>query len=135
MKPALTTRIVLLGGLLFSAACAHSDQVRCIYNYGGAEGEIVARATTSPYTAPRSKLSNYFSFRIVFQTEPVDLAAINLYTYDERDNGPALVHQARYPYPPAQHANSPYGFTGLNFVYAAPSESELQYWCLLESST
>lgn len=111
---------------------AHAQQVRCTYDYGGMRGEIAVPPARSPYRVPAEKIGSYFSLRIVFQTEPVDLAAINLQVFDERDSGPALVQQARHPYPPAQSADAPHGFTGLNFVYASPSESELQYWCRFE---
>lgn len=124
-----------LAGLLFATATlAQAQQVSCTYSYGGTPGKITARPTTSPYTVPANKIGSYFSLRIIFQVEPADLAAITLHVYDERDTGPALVHQARHPYPPAQQASAPYGFTGLNFVHASPSESELQYWCRLEAS-
>lgn len=111
--------------LLSTAVLAES--VACHVSYGGSTTLIEAFPVVSPYRVPATTVGSYFLFRIVFQKEPADLAAVKLYTYADRDGGPAIIHQGIYPYPLANSAM--YGFSGLNFVYEPVRDSELQYWC------
>lgn len=119
--------------LLASLPAAKAEQVVCHYTYGGETKVLVANPMKSPYMAKGIKVGSYFQFRLVFQNEPADLAVIKIYTYVDRDEGPALIHQASFPYPPADKATSPYGFSGLQFVYEPVRDSELQYWCGMEA--
>jgi hypothetical protein len=79
-------------------------------------------------------IGSYFLFRMVFQKEPAELAAIKLYvladpTADRAD--PA----GNTPLPAAcAKASAGYGFTGLNSVYEPIRDGELQYWCELSPS-
>lgn len=119
--------------LLIFAHAARAEQVVCHYTYGGETRLLAAHPVTSPYAEKGIKVGSYFQFRLVFQNEPPDLAAIKVYTYVDRDEGPALIHQASFPYPPPGKAASPYGFSGLHFVYEPVRDSELQYWCGMEA--
>jgi hypothetical protein len=124
MKRALATAL-----LLGSIPVAGAGQVVCHYTYGGETRVLAAHPVKSPYAEKGIKVGSYFQFRPVFQDEPAGLAAIKIYTYVDRDEGPTLIHQASFPYPPPNNTSSPYGFTGLHFVYEPVRDSELQYWC------
>lgn len=119
--------------LLLLPAAVHAEQALCHYTYGGETKQLAASPVASPYAVPDIAIGSYFHFRVVFQKQPADLASIKVYTYTERDDGPVLIHQATYPYPPASRA-ARYGFSGLQFVYEPMGDGELQYWCELEKS-
>lgn len=122
-----------LAALLLTVALpAVADEVACHLNYGGESRVITAAPVTNPYEVRATAIGSYFLFRIVFRKEPADLAAIKLYTYADRDEGPVIIHQATWHYPPP--AAAVHGFTGLNFVYEPVRDGELQYWCELKEA-
>ena len=122
----------LAAALIAAAVPAHAASVACHVTYGGETQIIRAAATTQPLTVAPVAIGSYFLFRIVFRREPADLATIRLSTYADRDEGPAIIHQATYHYPPPVAAV--HGFTGLNFVYEPVRDGELQYWCELREA-
>ncbi|MDP2879743.1 MAG: hypothetical protein Q8N74_09510 [Sulfuricella sp.] len=115
--------------LLATAHAASAEQVVCHYTYGGETQLLAALPVKSPYAVTGIRVGSYFLFRLVFQDEPAESAAIKVYTYVDRDEVPTLIHQASFPYPPAANAATSYGFSGLHFVYEPVRDSELQYWC------
>lgn len=117
--------------MLPGAACA--QEVACHYDYGGEPKVLVARPVASPYTVPAIEVGSHLRFRVVFQTEPRDLASIKIYAYAAEKDGATLVHQATYPYPLPQTAGPKgrYGFTGLHSAFEPSLGAELQYWCEL----
>ena len=121
----------LLCSLLAAAALpvAAAEQVACHYTYGGETKTLTARSVASPYGVKPIQVGSYFLFRVVFQKMPADLASIKVYTYADREGGPALVHQASYPYPVKTVGGKSYGFTGQQWVYEPVRDGELQYWC------
>ncbi|MBZ0106956.1 MAG: hypothetical protein K8H84_15165 [Sulfuricella denitrificans] len=122
--------------LLVSIPAASAGQVLCHYTYGGETRILAVQAVKSPYAVRGVKVGSYFQFRPVFQSEPADQAAIKIYTYVERDEGPTLIHQSSFPYPLLQNsAASPYGFSGLHRVYEPARDGELQYWCEMDAGT
>ncbi len=78
----------------------NAEQVVCHYTYGGETRIHAAQPVKTPYAEKGIKVGSYFQFRPVFQDEPAGHAAIKIYTYVDRDEGPALIHQASFPYPP-----------------------------------
>ena len=106
--------------------------VACHVTYGGETRTISAAATTQPLAVAPVSIGSYFLFRIVFRQEPADLATIRLTTYADRDEGPTIIHQATYAYPPAPAVV--HGFTGLNFVYEPVRDGELRYWCEMKDA-
>lgn len=118
----------LIAAALTQPALAAS--VACHLTYGGETRIVSAGPTTAPATVAPVAIGSYFLFRIVFRQEPADLAGIKLYAYADRDEGPVIIHQATYPYPPPAAAVN--GFSGLNFVYEPVRDGELQYWCELK---
>jgi hypothetical protein len=128
-KPAALIRTLPLL-LLPGVACA--QEVACHYEYGGEPKVLVAKPVASPYTVPAIEVGSHLKFRVVFQTQPRDLASIKLYAYAAEDDGATLVHQATYPYPlPKTVGKSRYGFTGLHSAFEPVLGAELQYWCEL----
>lgn len=121
-------RLAALALLAFSATAAAQPQVACRYTYGGETLELAAEPVDSPYGVEGIAVGSYFRLRVVFQDRPADLASIKIYTYADRDDGPAPIHQASFPYPPHDHGDG-YGFTGMQFVYEPVRDGELQYWC------
>jgi len=119
---------------LATAPAASAEQVVCHYTYGGETKLLAALPVKSPYAVTGIRVGSYFRFRLVFQNEPAGLAAIKVYTYVDRDEGATLIHQASFPYHPAVNAAAHYGFSGLHFVYEPVRDSELQYWCRMETS-
>ena len=124
---------VVLAGLV-PAAPALSQQVLCHYTYGGETRTLAAAPVASPYAVKAIDVGSFFHFRVVLEDRPAeaDGAAVKIYTYADRDDGPLLIHQASYAYPPvdgraaSQRAG---GFTGWQFVYEPMRDGELQYWC------
>lgn len=118
-----------------SGANGATEQLVCEYTYGGETRQLLAQpqdVAEAAYTLGTTPVGSYFLFRAVFLKQPQDQAAIKIYTYADMDSGPALIHQATYPYPwPAAHGNTKhrYGFTGLQSVYEPMRDGELQYWC------
>lgn len=125
MRAALT----LLGCALAPFALAQ-PAVECRYTYGGETHSLWATPTTSPYTVANIAIGSYFQFRVVFQTQPADLASIKVYTFADRDDGPALIHQTSYPYP-IQPLAGKHPFTGQQRVYEPLRDGELEYACWL----
>lgn len=124
-------RLLLLAALTYNLAQA--DTVACHVSYGGETQVITAQPATTPYTVAPISIGSYFMFRLVFERQPADHAAIKLYTYADREppQGAVLLHQADYLYPPPTHdkTNGRYGFTGLQRVYEPIRDGELYYWC------
>ena len=106
---------------------AQAEQVVCHLNYGGQEQSVIAQPSDSPYNIKPTSIGSYFLFRITFRTAPPELAGIKLYTYVDHANGPALIHQASYPYPVAK------AFTGTQRIYEPVRDSELEYHCELQT--
>lgn len=110
------------------ASCASAvERVVCHVDYGGEVRPLAVTATDNPYTVSTTQVGSYFLFRIVFQQQPTDQAAIKTYVYADRDSGPTPIHQATFSYPPT--ATGRHGFSGLHAVYEPMRDGELQYWC------
>ena len=124
-------RWLTIFGLLCLNGLSHAESVLCHIDYGGEARLIEARPVNSPYTVKPETIGSNFLFRIVFQTQPVDLAGIRIYTYADHDSGPAIIHQANYAFPLTNAAVN--GFTGQQSVYEPIRDGELQYWCELKT--
>lgn len=109
---------------------AQADSVLCHITYGGETRRMESQPVDSPYLVGTQSIGTFFLFRVVYQTQPADLASIKIYTYADRDGGPVIIHQASYP---ATNQNAGVnGFTGLNWVYEPLRDGELQYWCEMQ---
>ena len=128
----LLTAFFCVGSAAAQAVTSPSGPaVRCTAIYGGEARTFDVEATTNPYTVESLRFgSRRFEFKVVFVASPDDIAGVNIYTFYPTDQGPVLIHQAKYrpPYPVAAQG-SPHGFTGLHFIYEPERSSEFQYWC------
>jgi hypothetical protein len=131
---AVNTERRCLSALILAALAlpTQAASVACHVTYGGETRTISAAATTQPLAVAPVSIGSYFLFRIVFRQEPADLATIKLTTYADRDEGPTIIHQATYAYPPAPAVV--HGFTGLNFAYEPVRDGELRYWCEMKDA-
>lgn len=125
--------VVAVSALAAPAGAAVAEKVACYYTYGGETKALTAFPVNSPYGVGDIAVGSYFRFRLVFQNQPAESAAVKVYTYADRDEGPVLIHQASFPYPPVGGAASRYGFSGLHYVYEPVRDGELQYWCRVEA--
>lgn len=125
--------MLCLGPLIGGTAGAQvpGPTVVCHVDYGGETQHITAPPVDSPYGVKSVEVGSYFLFRVVNQTQPVDLASVKVYTYAHHEAGPAPIHQAQYS--AAQVAQRPvpggHGFTGQHWVYEPVRDGELRYWC------
>lgn len=126
-------RCVLAATLLCARPVA-AETLLCHVTYGGETRILRAEPVASPYTVPVEAIGSYFLFRMVWQKEPADLAAIKLYVLAARDGGAAPIQQLTHPYPPPASTRPDYGFTGLNSVYEPIRDGELQFWCELSAA-
>lgn len=131
LHPALIAAALSCAALALPAPAAGAHTLVCHTTYGGETHAHKIAGVASPYAVAGIAIGSYFLFRPVFQIAPADLASIKIYTYVDRDEGPALIHQASYRYPPASAVAQAHGFTGLQRVYEPVRDSELQYWCEL----
>lgn len=122
----------LTAASIIAAPAMAAEQVACRYTYGGETRVLRADPVASPYGVAPIQVGSYFLFRVVFQTQPADLASIKVYTYADGEDGPVPIYQATYAYPPAAPVGS-HGFTGLQRVYEPLRDGELEYWCGLEA--
>lgn len=125
----------LISALLLAAASAHAgtgESVACHVTYGGTTTIVEAAPTASPYTVAPIEFGSYLLFRIVFRTEPADLASIKLYAYADHEDGRPIIQQATYAYPPT--AQRSHGFTGQQRLYEPRRGGELDYWCELRKA-
>lgn len=125
--------VLVLAAISLSGPVA-AEHLLCHSTYGGETQIHRIAPVSSPYAVAGIHIGSYFLFRPVFQNAPADLASIKLYTYVDRDGGPAMIHQASYAYPPRPEASGRYGFTGLHRVYEPVRDSELEFWCEMEAT-
>ena len=129
--PASWLRAAALGlaaCLTTAAFAAGAPQVVCHTIYGGEERAWATPATTAPYEVKPVQVGSYFLFKVVFQTQPRDLASVKIYVYADEDPAFKPIHHVTYRYP-LRNARSGWGFTGLQRVYEPHRDGELEYWC------
>jgi hypothetical protein len=124
----MLARILALTVLACSCAATHVQRpLACTYVYGGEETSVAVPPTSDPYNVPIIDLGDRLGWKVVYVAPPQEGAVVSIYTYALSEQGPVLIHQAKYrppfPRPGAQ------GFTGLHSVYEPRNGSELQYWC------
>ena len=123
----------LLRGVLVLLACGGlpaAANVVCHYTYGGETNTLTVAPADDPYRVRGVVIGSYFQLRLVLQTRPADLASFKVYVYADRDEGPLLLHQATFAYPPpVPHPGAEFGFSGQHHVYEPIRDGELMYWC------
>lgn len=126
--------LAALSLLLSPMPLVAAEQVACHVTYGGETQTIAATPSSQPYTIPPKAIGSLFLFRVVFEALPGTPAAIKVYSYVDRNEGVALIHQASYAYPAATRSQGPFGFTGQQLVYEPLRDGELQYWCDMQTA-
>ncbi|MGL5985896.1 MAG: hypothetical protein ACRCZ5_03315 [Burkholderiales bacterium] len=122
-----------LTGLLFASG-ASAAQVMCHVSYGGETRTIAAQPSSDPYRIAPQAIGSLLMFRVVFEALPGAPPAVKIYSYVDRDEGIALIHQASYAHPAATRSQGEFGFTGQQAVYEPLRDGELQYWCEISST-
>jgi hypothetical protein len=114
--------------LLLPLAAGAADRVRCHVDYGGETRVIEAGPVASALTVAPVEIGSFFRFRIVLQRTRGLPDDVRIETFADREDGPVLIHQARYS-APLRRAGRRDGFTGHQTVYEPVRDGELQYWC------
>lgn len=128
----------MIKSILYGVVCwlpllaSASPYIACHYTYGGESKTHLVQPTKQPYDIAPIQIGSYFTFRVVWQTEPSDLAHIKIYTYADQEQGQVLIQQVSYPYPLPATSTKGYGFTGKQRVYEPIRDGELEYWCELD---
>jgi len=120
--------------LLVGSPALLAETAYCHYRYGGEAKTVAVAPGGDPYRAPALPIGSFFRFRVVIEETPAALAALKTYVYALQDSGPALVHQASYPWPVVEGPAERHGFSGLQRVYAPGDGAELEYWCSVVDS-
>lgn len=101
--------------------------VVCHTEYLGESRQITAGPTVAPYSVAPVAIDRDFLFQVVLRERPTDEAGVTVAVYFPAADGPVMIQQARYPWPPASGGR--YGFTGLQRVFEPLTDGELSYWC------
>jgi len=86
--------------------------------------------TGGAYVNESMDIGGRFRFKAVLLGTKEQLETIKLYAYYETHRQPVLLSETRYS-APFTLSTSPYGLTGLNYLYSPPLGRELQYGCAL----
>lgn len=121
-----------LGLLLFSLlGCDRkSHAVMCTVTYGGEARRLEFPATANPYGVKAVDVAGRFRFKASYVREPWSAAAVNVYAYQQADDGDVLLQEGKYGPPFSLAGRGRYGFTGRQLVYSR-QQRELEYWCEL----
>ena len=111
------------------AACATAPRPRgldCTFTYGGESTTTHIASTEDPYAVKTVELGDRLAYKVVYVEQPEAERVVSIYAYALSEEGPVLIHQAKYtpPFP----TGAP-NFTGLHSVYEPRNASELQYAC------
>lgn len=117
-------RTVLMAAVLAPSLAVAAPQVRCHVDYGGETRSIEARPVPSPLAVAPVEVGSYFRFRLVVLSATGLPDEVRIETFSDRDDGPVLIHQARYAIPRRTGE-----FTGRQTVYEPVRDGELQYRC------
>ena len=105
--------------------------LHCQIVQGGRTLELEAGPIQDPYSVPLQDINGRFLFKMVVvgTTQLVDY--IKLYAYDNSGRQPVLVQYAKYLKPKSQATENDGALTGVQTVYSAWLEREMQYQCAL----
>ena len=121
----------LAAGLLSCAGCTRkAEAVACTVTYGGEARRFAFPATNDPYAVEAVDIAGRFRFKATYVREPRRAASINVYAYQQADDGDVLLQEAKYAPAPALGAGARHGFTGRQLLYSR-DQRELEYWCEL----
>lgn len=116
--------LALMAAPLLAQAGARVD---CHTEYLGERRLISAGPTAEPYAVAPVAIDRDFLFRVALREWPADEAGVTVAVYFPGADGPVMIQQAHYPWPPARGGR--HGFTGLQQVFEPTTDGELSYWC------
>jgi len=137
----LARREGLGGALVLATSCAAPRQpastpapaqthLECTYSTNGDTRTFVVEPTRDPYRVAPVGAGERFALKVVYVTEPADVAGVRIYAYEVDAGGPVLLHEGKYPLPLAGGAaRGRFEFTGREFVYERELGRELAYAC------
>ena len=126
---------------LISAPLFAQPVLQCEISYAGTTHILKATIHNDPDSDANSDTGNAyineamdigdrFRFKAIMLGTKEHLETIKLYAYYETRRQPVLLQEVRYVAPFAL-STTPYGLTGLNYLYSPPLGRELQYGCAL----
>ena len=105
--------------------------LRCQIIQGGRTIELEARPIQDPYSVPLQDINGRFLFKMMVVGNAQLVDYIKLYAYDSSGRQPVLVQYAKYLRPRAGATENDASLTGVQTVYSAWLEREMQYQCAL----
>lgn len=124
-------RTIRFGLLLAVAAVAGAQaapRLRCQLEQGGDSQQIDVAPVADPYQVRALDINGRFLFKAVVVGDDRHVDYISLYTYQQADRRPVLLHEAKYPAPATAAGQS---LTGRQVLYAPGLGREFQYECRL----
>jgi hypothetical protein len=125
-------RFLAAASLIVSTLAQAAPALLCHYTYGGEETTLRVAPDQPAYAVEPVAVGSYFLFKVIYQTQPADLAGVRIYVYADREPVPVPVHQVNFPYPLRAQPQAGYGFTGQHWVYEPVRDGEMEYWCELQ---
>ena len=124
-----------------SAPLSAQPLLRCEISYAGTTHILTATIHNDPdsdansdtggaYINEAMDVGGRFRFKAILLGSKEHLDTIKLYAYYETHRQPVLLQEVRYV-APFTVSTTPYGLTGLNYLYSPPLGRELQYGCAL----
>ena len=128
---------LLAATLTLAAPVSAQPLLRCELTYAAKTQILESRISDDPhidaggaYTLESSDVAGRFRVKALMLGKNGHLDTIKLYAYYETNRQPVLLQEVKYV-APFTLSSTPYGLTGLNFLYSPPLGRELQYGCAL----
>lgn len=113
--------------------------LRCKIEQSGATFMVESSPRLDPYDVAAVAINKNFRFKAVVIGNEQKIDYVKIYAYDMGNRQPILLHEAKYLAPSVQSAQSaelaPFQLTGMNYLYSADLNREMQYGCSLIEST
>ena len=117
--------------LVCGYASADTPVLQCKIVQGGRTLDFETRPVQDPYQVPLLDINGRFLFKMVLVADAEKVDYVKLYAYDNSGRQPVLVQYARYLRPRALATENDASLTGIQTVYSAWLEREMQYQCAL----
>ena len=119
-----------------ASGCGWADTVatpvlQCQIVQSGKIFDVESGLTQDPYLAPLHDINGRFLFKMVVVGSAQSIDYVKIYAYDNSGRQPVLVQYGRYVQPIVSGVSPVVPFTGIQTVYSAWLEREMQYQCTL----
>lgn len=135
-----TSPVLAIFGFIISLFCLNATAqpiVRCEITYAAKTQILESRINDDPnidaggaYVNDGSEIADRFRVKAILLGSGQNLEVIKLYAYYETSRQAILLQEVKYT-APFTLSTTPYGLTGLNYLYSPPLGRELQYGCAL----